>query len=365
MRILIVKIGAIGDTIMATAMIPFIREKWPKADVTWVCGRTVSDMLALIPGIDHIVEINDRELLVGNLVERARALLGFWWSMLGKNYDLAVVGHSDPRYRTLLLPLRTKILRFFSRNSSERIWPVPGRYHAGEYVRLVSGEEGPIYGNARIAVLPGAVLPWACLPAEPDLDVRDPGPVIVIAPGGARNLLRNDDQRRWPLGHYQLFAQTMIDKGFRIAISGSAGDEWVLEAFSEMKVINWVGKLSLPELLAAYQKCCLLVTHDSGPFHLGQMAGIPVVGLFGSTNPADVSPHGQVKDVLVIRCGSEFACSPCYDGKKFADCTDIQCMRSITPDRVANECLQYLGGRILAVKPDPAEKPRKVLSAMR
>ena len=92
------------------------------------------------------------------------------------------------------------------------------------------------------------------------------------------------------------------------------------------KAINIGGQTSLPELAVFYKNALMIITTDSGPMHLAAAAGIPVVALFGPTDPARTGPYGKCHTVI----RTDLHCSPCL--KK--QCPTRQCMEDITPDQV-------------------------------
>ena len=98
--------------------------------------------------------------------------------------------------------------------------------------------------------------------------------------------------------------------------------------------------LDFPSFLAVLSRCQLLVCNDSGPMHLANLLAVPVVAVFGSTNPVWFGPRGPY-DRVVIR--SEMWCRPCFDYCIF---DQPHCLRTITAKEVisyAREVVQHLG----------------------
>lgn len=97
--------------------------------------------------------------------------------------------------------------------------------------------------------------------------------------------------------------------------------------------------LSFRPFLAMLSCCNLLVCNDSGPMHLANLSDVPVVAVFGPTNPAWFGPRGP-RDRVVIR--SEFSCRPCFDYCIF---DQPYCLRMISTDEVysaVKDALQQL-----------------------
>ena len=62
-KILIVKIGAIGDVVMALSMIKAIDLKYEEAKITWLCGKTVEPLLSNCSRINEILTLDEKNLL--------------------------------------------------------------------------------------------------------------------------------------------------------------------------------------------------------------------------------------------------------------------------------------------------------------
>jgi heptosyltransferase II len=322
----------IGDVVMAMSMITALRNQDPLAEIVWVCGETVASLLCEVPSI-QLIRVNEKRLLAGSRVEKIREVLLVWSRVFGRRFDLVLTGYSDPRYRLLTFPVISSTRRSFNR-SHGRWFPVPGRYHGDEYVRMVEGVEGPDSRYAHLPELkPKLREPLAALSGGRNL--------IALAPGGAQNFLENVFLRRWPVNFYGQLARELMQHGFTVALVGSASDAWVRPEFEGTEVLDLIGKTSLPDLVAFYQRCLAVVTHDSGSLHLAMLARTPTVALFGPTAPSEKIPKTEA--LRVIWGGESLACRPCYDGKTYAACTDNQCMKQISVARVIAALEELIG----------------------
>jgi heptosyltransferase-2 len=330
LNLLIVRIGAIGDVVMALGAVEAARALEPGTRVTWLCGELVRPLLEQVGTVDEIVTVDDRALLTGTARDRTREITRVWRALAGRRFDLVVTAHADPRYGILTAPVRTRTRRSL-RSFGARRGPIPGRYEGDEYARLVHGVDGPDAEPAR--------LPHVRFPPAEHLLARD-GPTVMLAPGGAKNVLRDDGLRRWPLESYARVAAELAARELRVVISGGRGDEWVRPAFAGVPVVDLVGRTNLVELAATIQASDLLVTHDSGPMHLAFLARTPVVALFGPTRPSERLPHGAA--VRALWGGEHLACRPCYDGRDYAPCPNNVCIQSISPDDVVAEAVGML-----------------------
>ncbi len=329
---LIVKLGAVGDVAMASALPGAIRRRHPDAHITWLCGSRVAELVRLFDGVNEVLVTDELRLMRGGTIERAAALLDVWRQLAGRRFDVTLLGHADRRYRALLLTARSSSVRSMELGPSSRMLPIPGRYHADEYVRLLddAGARGPIIGHYPLADV------RASLP-----QLRTAAPVgVVLVPGGARNVLRESALRRWPLERYREVAEKVGQAGHEITLVGDASDVWVRSAFTDLGVRDELGTHGLAGTLALLAAAELVISHDTGPMHLARLVRAPLLALFGPTLPSQfIADDGSAE---VIWGGASLACRPCYDGREFAQCSDNLCMQDISAAVVADRALAML-----------------------
>ncbi len=104
------------------------------------------------------------------------------------------------------------------------------------------------------------------------------------------------------------------------------------------RVVNLAGLTSLRELAALIRLCHVLLTNDSGPMHIADALGTPVVALFGSTSEIMTGPYRTAGTVI----HKHVFCSPCHQ----RTCpTDFRCMKEIGADEVLEEIRSVIHGR--------------------
>jgi len=326
--VLIVKLAAIGDIVMALPMVTALRAQNAATRITWLCGRTAAPLVERVEGIDETIAIDDVAVLSGTAARKAQAVMAGWSALRGRRFDLVLTAHTDPRYRMLAARVRAAERRWLGeRNGRPRL--IPGRYFGDEYVRLATGVDD---GNAtRFAPPPVRVTLDANVASR--IAALEGRRMIVLAPGGARNPARDNPLRRWPLEHYAALARRIAVDGNAVLLIGCADDAWIRPAFAGIDLTDLIGATTLPGLAALFARCAAVVTHDSGPLHVARLVDARVVGLFGPTVPATVlrdSPRA-----IALWPGAALPCAPCYDGREFAACASNRCLQMLAPDRVA------------------------------
>ena len=102
--------------------------------------------------------------------------------------------------------------------------------------------------------------------------------------------------------------------------------------------VNRIGQTTLDQLIDEVRQCRLLLTNDTGAMHLAALLGVPVVAIFGSTEPRLTGPLGN--DHIVLRHHVE--CSPCF----LRECPiDFRCMKAISAQEVADAVLSVLNDK--------------------
>jgi lipopolysaccharide heptosyltransferase II len=123
----------------------------------------------------------------------------------------------------------------------------------------------------------------------------------------------------------------MVESNAEIILFGTAGESAVSDAIvagMKPKPIDLTGKTAIAELPALLSRCQLFIGNDSGAMHVASAVGLPVVAIFGPTDPFGTAP---VTPKCTIVQEKPY-CSPCF----LRRCpTDHRCMTRVTADSVA------------------------------
>lgn len=313
-KVLVVKIGAIGDVCLSLPMIELLKNN----HITWVVGRKASSLLKATDAVSKIVTVDEDLLLRGRFFKKVVEVLKVWKILLFKRYDHIVVAHPDSRYKLLsLLCFRKKSSSFGKKKST---FPLGKRFHSLQYLNLI---DPSFYSKC---------LRWDTFITSESVIEDKNQRKIALYPGGKRN-----DQdlslRIWPIEYYVSLAKKLIKLGYQVVLVGSEEDCVLLPYFQGLSICNYMGKTSLFELISLLQTCLGFITHDGGPLHLARFAGCKICALFGPTDPRNFSDPMNLEETYIWG-GDGFNCRPCYNGQTFQRCSLNQCMRQITPEMV-------------------------------
>ncbi len=159
-------------------------------------------------------------------------------------------------------------------------------------------------------------------------------PFIILSPGASYG-----PAKCWPAPSYARLASLLQKhQNAQILIIGSETDREIARTIAALMPdppIDLTGKTTLPQLAGVIRLSALFITNDSGPMHLANALKVPVVAIFGPTDPRITGPYQKPSTVLQ----EHVPCWPC----SYRECPfEHQCMTQITPERVHEECQNLL-----------------------
>ncbi|MBN2297050.1 MAG: glycosyltransferase family 9 protein [Deltaproteobacteria bacterium] len=168
--------------------------------------------------------------------------------------------------------------------------------------------------------------------------------VIISAGASRRRLVKAWDEEKYAdvivsLHREYGLSPVLVGGGDTLECNGLISRH-LSESFpgEKIEVIDLTGALGLRELYPLLERADLFLGIDSGVMHMASAADIPVVALFGPTDPYYVGP--QNRESIVVR--KDMKCAPCYLNRS---CKDIDCMRALGADAVMDACRSLLDGK--------------------
>lgn len=317
-RILLIQIAAIGDTILLSAMIREIREKYPRILITVVCSRGNLCAAELLEGIDE-TKVIDFHLLPQGL-EQLRKL---------PKQDLVLDFGPWSRFTaclSYLIPSDFKI--GFERQGQHRHYIFDQAVLHQDCVHEID--------NYRALLKEAGIKPIGYRPALIlDSCFKAPGSSSLVVlhpfPGGSGKALKE-----WPEQNWVEIGCFLNERGFIVVISGGPEDAMRAEKLAREicdrggKATALAGKLSLRSSCDVLYQAALLISVNTGIMHLGAALGIRVIALNG---PTSVIRWGALGD-MVINLVSPMECAPCISLGFEYKCTDGGCMSAISVTKV-------------------------------
>lgn len=340
MNTLVIKIGAIGDLLMAGPAIRAIRKSSPNEKVSVLIGRSCESVLRSNPWVDELLPIDDHKLYKGSPAARLGQVLKIVLLTRRNRFDRVFVFHRDWRFN-LVAALSGARERFgFDRNGegrflTQRYRPVDGVHHIDQYLAVAAlADVAPQGREMEFSVSDSARR--SALRKLSEAGGSLGSSLVGICPGGARNVREQMDSRRWPVENFdRLLDALLANTDLHALILGGPSDLEIIERLNTRRprVHVLAGQTSLEESAALMARCRVVVANDSGPMHLAAAMGVPVVSLFGPTDPREKWPLSP-GSVHLWR-PDDLPCCPCYRDGKFPVCPiDLKCLRRIEPDEV-------------------------------
>jgi ADP-heptose:LPS heptosyltransferase len=323
-RILIIRCGAIGDTIFSTAIIDALRTHFGKGlIIDWVATSLASHIFNQDDRINTIFTLNKRKIPLFLSSEKLKIV----WHAKKHPYDLVINLEDGKQFHSLVKAIKT------SRIISKKDIQFSNQIH-----------EVDIKKAFLHSIVPEAIIDNSVprLIAQP-LSLNLPKEYIVINPSNSHLTKSRYNYRAWPLEYFK----TLIEKlhpTIPIIIIGAQSDAKALTLLIQMaqkNIINLIGKTSLNELISVINHAKALITTDTGPSHIAAAVNTPVFTLIGPTDHLSTGPYPTPENEVHI-IAEEIECRPCYKTERMKECSDNICMQRITPERVYNEITTFL-----------------------
>ena len=325
-KYLLIRLGAIGDIVLATAAIEAISQAEPDSQIDLVCKARFAGLLKGHPKLANVYGFDETGRHKG-----LRGLLLFIHELCAKKYNCIIDLQNNPRSRVITLCLNAGRKIHWPKDTWRRRMLVWGQGRGKTYKTVI---QRYLVAVEKAGVKQPEAKPKLYPAADPSIKLPQ-GEFIAIAPGA------HWQTKRWP-GYASLIAKMQISN-FKIIIVGDKSDKAIADeitAAAGAEILNFCGKLDLAQLTYALSKAKLLVTNDTGAMHIAEAAGTPVIAIFGPT----VRQFGFApwrKESRIIE--TELDCRPCaLHGSKQCPKGHFNCMKLITAEQVLSE-IQRMG----------------------
>ncbi len=281
-RILVLKLGALGDLVQAFPPFAAIRAHHAADTVTLLTAAPFAALCAASPWFDA-VQVDDRPHWwdVAGLAALRRRLRRFDFV-----YDLQTSARSSRYFRLRGLPGWSGIARGASHPHDH---PHRDRMHTSE-------RQSDQLARAGIAAVPLPDLRWLAA-AGPVL----PRPYALLVPGAAPHR----PAKRWPAERFAALGLRLLERGLRPVLVGASADAPLASAILRdcPGALDLTGRTSLIELGGLAARASLAVGNDTGPMHLAAAMGCRAIVLFSRhSDPALTAPRGpDAASVRVLR----------------------------------------------------------------
>jgi len=309
-RLLIVRLSAMGDVIHTLPAVQALRDAFPHAHIGWLIEERWAELLcangtprrgprsSLRPLVDevHTVRLKDWKESFFSL-STLQQIATVWNDVRAAGYDVAVDLQGAMRSAVLARWSGARVVcgAAESRESPASLWYTRKVVTRGRHVieQNVSVAEALI---GRRVEVPRAEVPCDLKSEERvDKQLREfsAGEFAVLNPGAGWGA------KRWPAERYGEVARGLAKLGVRSILNYGPGEEELVRAAEAASGGNARAiRCTVGELIALMRRARLFVGGDTGPLHLAAALRLPVVAIYGPTDPARNGPYGTRSVVL-------------------------------------------------------------------
>lgn len=313
-KILVIRLGAIGDVIHTTNTYRAIKKAYPDIKIHYLTTTTQSCFLENDCDIDKVWAIRVEDLKLGN----SNALASL---LKSEKYDLVINLHPNfkTRFLVFLSGIKKQLIykKNFKTHAVENFFHTAQKYFKNlkleDKMELFLSDEAQKYAMNELTSLQR--------------------PLIAFNAGG---IISPRQGRTYPVEKWVQLGHLINQKyGGTIILTGAKADEHLLKSLIALPFAqSFIGKTTIEQNAAIIKECDLMISGDSGPLHIATALNVPSIGLYGSMPVNRTGTYG--KKCTSIQ--SKFPCVPCNRRKcKYIKNTNkiyTPCMDSIEPNEI-------------------------------
>ena len=341
-RILIVRLSAIGDVVHTLPALAALRRAMPEAHLAWIVESLSAPLLEGHPTIDElIVYPRARWKERGYLRSLPRDIRGFFGQMRRRRFDVAI--DFQGLTKSALIPWLSSIptrIGFGGEDGREiSRWFYTARLTPPDEVRHVIHRNLHLLAGLGITTQ-SVEFPFPDLSAERErMDrrleqqgIHSRERLVFLNPGAGW------ETKRWPAEYFGRLAGLIVrENDCGVLMTWGPGEEALVgTALGEVPAdlrerVHRAPPTTLRELAALLDRCSVMVGGDTGPVHLAAARGVPVVGIYGGSDPKRNGPITGPACIQIIE-NTEVECIHCW--QVHCDNPPPKCLITIKPETV-------------------------------
>ncbi|TCL75218.1 heptosyltransferase-3 [Hydrogenispora ethanolica] len=316
-KIVIFCLSPLGDTLFATPAIRALKENLPRARIVVIASPSASEVLQHNPYQISVLRCADQWQLLKamNMIRRENYDLAISFTHFGSYFTkycaascrgdfFSIAGQTEQPVIQLCLDILRELGLKTGSDRTEFWFEDADRLKVDRFLESIG-----------------------CLGARP----------LVAVHCGGHYFIR----KRWPAEKFVELLLELRLSGVEVALIGGTEDVANSLAIQALVpgVINAAGALRLSQTAALMERCELFIGNDSGPLHLAAAVGVPTIGLYGPTDPAQFYPYHPTRHRYIYKA---LPCSPCYRfggglWQFVPKCSRPYCMEAISVAEVIDE----------------------------
>lgn len=284
----LLRFSAIGDISHVLPTLHILQTNWPLTKITWIIGKTEYGLVRDIPNVEFIIFDKSRGWKAYNDLRK---------TLRERRFDLLLHMQVSLRASLASLAVKAPIRLGFDRKraknlqwlfTNHKIAAIPRQHVLDGFLEFPRA-----LGLKTDSVIWDIPIPIAETNKIMELLPHD-RPILVINPCSS---MRIRNYRNWNVESYAKIIDYASEKyGMLTVLTGGPSDREIeyTSAITERttsKTLNLVGKTNLKQLLVTLQAATAIIAPDTGPAHLANAVGTPVIGLYATSNPDRTGPY--------------------------------------------------------------------------
>lgn len=302
MKILLVQLSFLGDTILSTPVVSGIKQIHPQSGITLMTTPAASGLFQSDPLVDSLVVFDKRgkEKSMSGLLHKARALKA-------QSFDRVYSLHRSHRTAMLLylsgiperIGFRDAKMNFLYTEKREK--DLQG-HAATRNLSLLYKEMDSEKLDKRLRLHPPS---RESISPQTANSLPESAGYIAMAPGSAWKT------KQWSFTEYRKTCEYFLKQGLQVVLVGGKDDTGICRKIAEgLEVIDFSGKISLSETMYVIAGSRLVICNDSMPLHMASAFKKPTVAIFCATSPEFGFGPWQNPDAVVVQ-DETLECKPC------------------------------------------------------
>lgn len=338
-NILIIKPSSLGDIVLALPALSALHRSFPGAKISWLIRPEFAPLLKNHPHLTEIIPF-DRKLL-GKAWFHPRAftsLLSLIRQLRRSKFDVVI--DLQGLFRTASLGwLAGCKKRFGMANAREfahifythKVTQDKNCTHVVDYYLKIAQTAGASKAQVQFLLPTNPAVVSSVNRLLESYDIK-PDNFAVFVPGSAHK------SKCWPACNFASLAEKMVANfGLSIIVVGTNAEKAITEKIvsaASIQVTDFTGLTSLPELVVLFKTARIVVSNDTGPGHIAAALGVPLVMIFGPSNPVRLFPYGRPETLA--------AADPFGRGLKLQSTDPAHAIEAITVEEVYQKVCEQM-----------------------
>ncbi len=314
-KILCIKPRGIGDIVLSTIVLENIKAALPQSKIHYLTEEFAKRIVENNPFVDKVITFNKNDFVL-KVLKKVRE----------EKYDLILDFWSNPKTAQITFLSRAKYRAGYNKRGRKYAYNIisnPGDEHthaADTHLLLLNELQIPVVSKNILFYLNDEEKSFAGNFIYKNFNTEL---ILGIIPSGGWRSKRCES-KKW----IEICKEIQKSINARFLILWGPGDEddanQIKDALNKDAVL--IPGTDIGKLAGLISQCKLVIANDSGPMHIAAALGVPVIGIFGPTNPTNHKPYSEKSDYVIKE---DLHCIKC----NLLDCPfNHECMKELNPD---------------------------------